>query len=100
MASRAVKTGPRHGDAADADLPVPGPNPPVPDQQMLHLIPVRDQQVEVPQVVSQQEAMELPKRDAVVVAADPEAREILLLLPAVSDRALAFSETGSDLNHP
>jgi len=72
---------------------------------MLHLIPVRDQQVEVPQVVSQQEvsqqeAMELPKRDAVVVAADPEAREILLLLPAVSDWALAFSETGSDLNHP
>ena len=95
-----MKTGPRHGDAADADLPVPGPNPPVPDQQMLHLIPARDQRVEVPQVVSQQQAMELPKRDAVVVAVDPEAREIPLLLPAVSDRPLAFSETGSDLNHP
>ena len=56
--------------------------------------------------VSQQEAMELPKRDAVVVAAGLEARGIPLLLPAVSDRtlvsdrALAFSETGSNLNHP
>ena len=72
---------------------------------MVQLIPVRDQRVEVQQVVSQQEvsqqvAMELPKRDAVVVVADPEAREIPLPLPAVSDRPLAFSETGSDLNHP
>lgn len=67
---------------------------------MVHLIPVRDQRMEVLQVVSRQVAMELPKRDAVVVAADPEAREIPLLLPAVSDRTLASSETGSDLNHP
>ena len=83
-----MKTDPRHGDAAGANLPVP-------DQRMVHLIPVPNQQV-----VSQQVAMELPKRDAVVVAADPEAREIPLPLPAVSDRPLASSKTGSDLNHP
>ena len=88
-----MKTDPRHGDAAGANLPVP-------DQRMVHLIPVPNQQVVVPQVVSQQGAMELPKRDAVVVAADPEAREIPLPLPAVSDRPLASSKTGSDLNHP
>ena len=88
-----MKTDPRHGDAAGANLPVP-------DQRMVHLIPVPNQQVVVPQVVSQQVAMELPKRDAVVVAADPEAREIPLPLPAVSDRPLASSKTGSDLNHP
>ena len=86
-----MKTGPRHGDAAGADLPVPGPNPPAPDQRRVHLIPVQDQRVEVLQVVSPQEvsrqvAKGLPKRDAVVVAAGPEAREIPLLLPAVSDR--------------
>ena len=72
---------------------------------MVHLIPVRDQRMEAPQVVSHQEvsrqvAKAQPKRDAAVVVADLEARGIPLLLPAVSDRPLAFSETGSDLNHP
>lgn len=67
---------------------------------MVLLIPVRNLQVEVPQVVSQQVAKAQPKRDAAVVVADLEARGIPLLLPVVSDRTLASSETGSDLNHP
>lgn len=72
---------------------------------MVLLIPVRNLQVKVPQVVSQQVVSQLvakaqPKRDAAVVVADLEARGIPLLLPVVSDRTLASSETGSDLNHP
>lgn len=67
---------------------------------MVLLIPVRNLQVEVPQVVSQQVAKAQPKREAAVVVADLEARGIPLLLPVVSDRTLASSETGSDLNHP
>lgn len=67
---------------------------------MVLLIPVRNLQVKVPQVVSQQVAKAQPKRDAAVVVADLEARGIPLLLPVVSDRTLASSETGSDLNHP
>lgn len=95
-----MKTGPRHGDAAGANPPVPDPDLPVQDLRMVLLIPVRNLQVKVPQVVSQQVAKAQPKRDAAVVVADLEARGIPLLLPVVSDRTLASSETGSDLNHP